>query len=114
MPQSQPGNQNAKKGSKWRNAIDKALKQYETWDVKRGQALHSVALKVVDSALNGDMTAIREIGDRLDGKPAQAITGPTGEPISLVQRVIIVQADDVRPVIDGEIEQELLTNSPEV
>jgi hypothetical protein len=35
--------------------------------------LRIVADKLVANAINGDTTAIREIADRLDGKPAQAV-----------------------------------------
>jgi hypothetical protein len=36
-------------------------------------ALRRIAAKLVEKAEGGDLTAIREIADRLDGKPAQAI-----------------------------------------
>ena len=32
-------------------------------------------------ALDGDMQAIKEIGDRLDGRPAQPIVGVDGGPV---------------------------------
>ena len=38
------------------------------------------------------MPAIKELIDRLDGKPMQAISGPDGEPITVVQRVIVQQS----------------------
>lgn len=46
-----------------------------------GTKLRAVAQALVDKALTGDVPAIREIGDRLDGKVAQAIehTGPLNE-----------------------------------
>lgn len=37
--------------------------------------LRAIADKLVDLAIEGDMQAIKEIGDRLDGKPSQAIDG---------------------------------------
>lgn len=40
-----------------------------------GTKLRKVAEKLVDVALEGDVSAIKEIADRLDGKVAQAITG---------------------------------------
>lgn len=54
-----------------------ALAQYENKDakIKKGQALRKVAEVVVQKALAGDKDAVREIGDRLDGKPSQAIIG---------------------------------------
>jgi hypothetical protein len=37
------------------------------------RALRMIASKLIDMAAAGDMQAIREIGDRMDGKPAQAL-----------------------------------------
>ena len=107
--------QGAITGHLWRNNILKALRRYENDTVKRKTALFNIALKVVEKALEGDVTMIREIGDRLDGKPAQAITGPQGEAISLVECVIIAPAiQDDSQVIEGEIipdnNQSLTTN----
>jgi hypothetical protein len=36
-------------------------------------ALRRIAAKLVEKAEEGELTAIREIADRLDGKPAQVI-----------------------------------------
>lgn len=98
---AQPGNQNGFKGAQFREALDKALKRYDTNPVKRGKALLAITLKVVEKAVEGDMAAINMIADRLDGKPVQAISGPQGEPLQLVQRVII-QATDEQDPIEGE------------
>lgn len=38
-----------------------------------GRRLRIIAEKLADKAEQGDIQAIREIADRLDGKPAQAI-----------------------------------------
>ena len=67
------GNQNGKRGREWRDALRKAYMQYEDKDsdVKRGQALFKIGTKVVQMALDGDMDAIREIGNRSDGKSVQ-------------------------------------------
>jgi hypothetical protein len=49
-----------------------------------GQAgIEAVAARLVDLALAGDLRAVREIGDRLDGKPKQAVDLATQEPIVL-------------------------------
>ncbi len=39
------------------------------------KALRGIARSLIASATEGKMDAIKEIGDRLDGKPAQAIIG---------------------------------------
>lgn len=67
------GNDNAAKGKKWAGAIRRALHEYQSDSVKQGEALLEIAKGVVRDALAGDASARREIGDRLDGKPAQAI-----------------------------------------
>jgi hypothetical protein len=49
------------------------------------------------------MGAIKELADRLDGRPVQAITGPEGEQITVVQRVIVqhVVEEEGAPVISN-------------
>jgi hypothetical protein len=61
----QKGNKNAARGAEWREAVVKAI--------KRGQGLDKLADVLVAKALDGDMVAIKEVGDRLDGKPKQQV-----------------------------------------
>lgn len=51
-----------------------------------GKKLRAMADKVVQLALEGDMQAIKEIGDRLEGKPAQRteIVGEGGGPVQTI------------------------------
>lgn len=65
------GNQNAALGARWRNAIDKALELRCKSDGQK--ALVEIASAMLDKAQEGDMTAIKELGDRMDGKSPQAI-----------------------------------------
>jgi hypothetical protein len=58
------------------------------------RALRKVARALLTKAESGDVQAIREIGDRLDGKPAQAIEGPDGGPLKIE---IVRFADDQAP-----------------
>lgn len=71
------GNQNAKKAKRWQDALNKALARYESDDgkIKAGEALDKIAETVVLQALLGNKDAWQEIGNRLDGKVAQAIIG---------------------------------------
>jgi hypothetical protein len=46
-----------------------------------GNKLRAVADALVDKAMSGDVPAIREVADRLEGKVAQPVTGRDGGPI---------------------------------
>ena len=63
----------------WREALRRAVLKR----VEGSQNLDRLAGVVVSKALDGDMVAAKEIGDRLDGKPAQALehTGADGGPL---------------------------------
>lgn len=67
------GNNNASKNNRlWADSIRRELVQGD------GKKIRAIAKKLVQMAEAGDMAAIREIGDRMDGKAVQAIEG-TGE-----------------------------------
>lgn len=87
------GNQNAAKGREWREAITKALKTYEGDGVQRGHALRRIAERLVKDALDGDKDARKEIGERMDGKAVQAITGEDGGALT-IQIVRFADAPD--------------------
>lgn len=70
----QPGNNNARKNKPWREAIAWALKKHKLSQTDRAQALRDIATSMIDKALDGDMTAMKELGDRLDGKAPQDVT----------------------------------------
>jgi hypothetical protein len=66
------GNQNAAKARVWTAAIERAM---ETKSRLEGKAiLDEAAGKLVELALAGDLSALKELGDRLEGKAAQGIT----------------------------------------
>jgi hypothetical protein len=71
------GNNNAGKAKRWQKALERALAR-SYGDVDSG--LTEIAAIVVESASKGDREAWTEIGNRIDGKPAQAVehTGPDG------------------------------------
>ena len=66
------GNQNAAKGKKWSLAIDRALAARSR--ATATEALDVLAEKLLTKCDEGDMAALKELGDRLEGKPAQAVT----------------------------------------
>lgn len=67
----QPGNNNAGKNKPWSEAIRKALLAED------GKKLRAIAEKIVALAMEGDMQAIKELGDRVEGKSIQAIEQKT-------------------------------------
>jgi hypothetical protein len=60
-----------KKGRPWRDAIERALKRRIAENDLQG--IDKLADALIDKGIAGDVIAIREIGDRLEGKPAQAV-----------------------------------------
>jgi len=79
------GNQNASKGRMWQDALKKALRDFSRAAIpgdentapksaiEAGRALQAIAQTVVEAAIDGDWWAVAEIGNRLDGKPAQTL-----------------------------------------
>ncbi len=55
----------------WRESVHRAVKRRSDGDDKK--ALERLAQKLVERGLEGNIAALREIGDRLDGKPTQAV-----------------------------------------
>ena len=62
---------------------------------KEGETkLRDIADKLVELAIAGEMPAIKEVADRLDGKPAQAIIGDADNPFEMIHKIerVIVSA----------------------
>lgn len=72
------GNTNATKGRRWAQAIERALEKRSR--AAQIEALDDLAEKLLANCDQGDMTALKELGDRLDGKPHQSteLTGANG------------------------------------
>jgi hypothetical protein len=54
------------------------------------KALRAVARKLIEAATEGKMDAIKELGDRIDGKVPQAVVGGDEDdnPINIVNRIV--------------------------
>jgi hypothetical protein len=59
------GNKNACKGKVWADALHRAIAQ------DQGNRVRLAAEKLLDEASRGQQWAIRELADRLDGRPRQ-------------------------------------------
>ena len=81
------GNTNAKKENRlWKETVHRVLVQNDA------EKLRAAAEKLVELAVAGDVAALREVGDRLDGKAAQQIQlqGDADAPIvSRIEQVIV-------------------------
>lgn len=63
------GNKLAAKGKKFQHELEKALAQGDPDQLRR------IAEKLLAKAEEGDLFAIREVADRLDGKATQTVHG---------------------------------------
>ena len=73
------GNKNSSKNNRAWGKVVKKLAIQE--DAKR---LHQVAEALFRKAEDGDIAAIRELGDRIDSKAEQTISGDSDQPITIV------------------------------
>lgn len=86
------GNQNAARAKVWRAAITRALERRSKSRTDGVQEIDALAERLLTLVAAGDLGALKEFGDRMDGKPAQAIIGGDDEdaPIRIeqIERVI--------------------------
>lgn len=86
------GNQNAARPKIWRDAIARALKVYPDRApsvLESSKGLDEAAYKFVTCLMESkDLGFFKEFGDRLDGKPAQAIVGDDDlPPVRVYQKI---------------------------
>jgi hypothetical protein len=75
----------------WSEAVRLAVYREAEGDGEKRKRLNIIADKLCKLAMDGDMQAIKEIGDRLDGKPAQALQH-SGEIEATIVRKTIYEA----------------------
>jgi hypothetical protein len=82
------GNQNARKSRIFEQALVREIKQRDLKDGD-GETLRRVAAALLDRAIEGDLSAARDLRDTLDGKPSQAFehTGPDGDVLEVSWRM---------------------------
>ena len=71
----------------WRDALMRAVKRAAD-KAGKTKRLDKLADVCVEEGLKGNMQAMTEIGNRLDGRPTQTIAGDSDKPHELVIRVI--------------------------
>lgn len=68
----------------WRDALRVAVMRPAGEKApKPKNTLDELALSLIAAGKAGDVPALKEIGDRLDGKVPQAVTGEGGGPVAL-------------------------------
>lgn len=68
----------------WRDALRLAvMRPASEPNPKPKTKLDELALTLISTGKAGDVPALKEIGDRLDGKVPQAVTGEGGGPIAM-------------------------------
>jgi hypothetical protein len=67
------GNRNAAKAKVWTAAIERALDRRKPAD-KRIKAIDELAERLLDACADGNLAALQELGNRLEGKPSQDVS----------------------------------------
>ena len=99
------GNQAAADGRRWRQAINRAVSRKKSARSKV-IALDALADKLVEAGLAGDISALKEIGNRLDGMAHQSISVDQHS-----DRTVLVNLSFVKPV--NVIENQPLASLPD-
>jgi hypothetical protein len=82
------GNKNAQKGRIWNDALRKAIAQDD------GRRLRASIEQLLNLASNGEPWAIKELADRLDGRPKQTnVLETTNEPELKTINIVFVSPD---------------------
>jgi len=82
------GNRNAQKGLMWNDALRKAIAQDD------GRRLRASVEQLLDLASNGEPWAIKELADRLDGRPKQTnVLEASDRPELKTMKIVFVSPD---------------------
>ena len=91
---AQPGNQNAAKAKVWSAAIHRALETRTKSRIDGKKEIDALAEKLLDLVAAGDLPALKEFGDRMEGKPAKAIIGGNEDDPPIAIKELVIRAID--------------------
>ena len=84
------GNKNAQKGQMWNDSLRKAIAQDD------GRRLRASVEQLLNLAAKGEPWAIKELADRLDGRPKQTnVLEASGEPELKAIKIVFVSPDGI-------------------
>ncbi len=93
----------AKSDKEWRDAIRRAVHELRVISgdkkAEKIKAMTLLARRLVTKGIEGDVSALKEIGDRLDGKATQAVQVGMDVQITHIERSIV----DALPVPDDKV-----------
>lgn len=74
----------------WADAVRRAVLRRLDNEEGKPQKIERLADKLVEMGLEGETVALKEIGDRLDGRPKQAteVSGPGGEGVPMALQIV--------------------------
>lgn len=73
----------------WTEAIKEAIEKIDTIDPEQRPRIKLLAEALVAAGLAGEVQALREIGDRVEGKVPNPVVGDSeGDPINVVTKVV--------------------------
>jgi len=86
------GNTNAARGAEYRQALKRVMAREEGTASK---GLEKVAAELFKAAIAGEQWAVKEVADRFDGRPAQAIVGDSEfDPVQVLHKILLGDLDD--------------------
>ncbi len=103
----------------WRKALRLAVSErYDTDELdrhgrpKRRQALLLMARKLVQAGMDGDISAIKEAADRLDGKAIQGVSLDVSVAVTAIERRIVRPSDLLEAAMPEILDLELEPTEP--
>lgn len=94
----------------WADAVHKAVHEYHEAEDESGKAkkvryINQLAANLVQDAMNGNMEAMKEIGNRLDGRPHQSSSVEVEPSDALTELLKVIDGNRVKARHDRSVEQ---------